>query len=119
MHKGATILIVEDEDFQRIILKKILTDNGYHVIEASNGTDGLEIMRTSKIDLVISDLEMPKMDGVEFTKWVKELNPKFPVVIITAHASNFSPKELLNVNVDALLHKPFDKEELLKILQRL
>jgi CheY-like chemotaxis protein len=119
MNKGATILIVEDEDFHRVILKKILTDHGYHVVEAVNGSDGLEVMRTTKIDLVISDLEMPGMDGMEFTKWVKELYPKFPVVIVTAHASNFSPKEILNVNVDAFLHKPFNKEDLLKILERL
>jgi CheY-like chemotaxis protein len=117
--KGATILIVEDEDFHRILLKKILVDNGYQVIEASNGTDGLEIMRTSKIDMIISDLEMPKMDGMEFTKWVKEHNPKFPVVIITGHASNFSPKEIIDVNVDAFLHKPFQKDDLLEIIERL
>jgi CheY-like chemotaxis protein len=119
MKKGSTILIVEDEESHRLILKKVLTDNGYNIIEAVNGAEGLEIMRTSKIDMVISDLEMPKMDGMEFSKWVKDMNPRYPIVIVTGHVSNFSPKELLDMNIDGILHKPIEREELLKILDRL
>ena len=119
MKQGSTILVIEDEEIHRVILKKVLVDQGYNVIDATNGAEALEIMRTSKVDLAIADLEMPVMDGMEFTKWVKELNPKFPVVVITAHANNFSPKEILNVNVDAFLNKPIQMDDLLKLVERL
>ncbi len=119
MKIGSKILIVEDEDLHRLIIRKKLEDKGYAVIEASDGKAGLEILRTSHVDLAIVDLEMPIMNGMEFTKWVKEINPEFPVVIITGHATNFSPKEIINVNVDAFMHKPIDLDELIKTIERL
>jgi DNA-binding NarL/FixJ family response regulator len=76
-------------------------------------------LRTVKVDLAIVDLEMPVMDGMEFTKWVKEIHPNFPVVIVTAHASNFSPKEILDANVNAFLSKPLQLDELIKLVERL
>jgi CheY-like chemotaxis protein len=119
MKSGSTILVVEDEYLHRLIIKKKMEDNGFIILEAADGAEGLEILRTLRVDLAIVDLEMPVMDGMEFTKWVKEINPKFPVIIITAHAENFSSKEILATNVDAFLHKPIDTDELLKIIERL
>lgn len=116
MNKEATILVVEDEDIHCLILKRLLESNGYLVLIASNGVEGLEIMRTSKVDLAIVDLEMPLMNGMEFTKWVKGINPNFPVIIVTAHAANFSPQEILEANVEALIQKPIVADELLKII---
>jgi CheY-like chemotaxis protein len=119
MKNGSTILIVEDEEIHRLILNKVLEGYGYIVLDATNGAEGLEVLRTVKVDLAVVDLEMPVMDGIEFTKWVKEINPNFPVIIITAHASNFSPKEILDANVDAMLSKPLQMDELIKLVERL
>jgi CheY-like chemotaxis protein len=119
MKNGSTILVVEDEDIHRLILKKVLESYGYMVLDAANGAEGLEVLRTLKVDLAIVDLEMPVMDGMEFTKWVKEINPNFPVVIVTAHASSFSPKEILDANVNAFLSKPLQMDELIKLVERL
>ena len=119
MKTGSTILIVDDEHLYRTIIKKILEDHGFTVAVAGDGAEGLEIMRTKKIDLAIVDLEMPVMDGMEFTKWVKEINPKFPVIIVTAHAKEYSPEELLAANVEALMQKPIETVELLKLIERL
>ena len=119
MKNGSTILVVEDEDIYRLILKKVLEGNGYKVIDAANGSVGLEVMRTLKVDLAIVDLEMPVMNGMEFTKWVKEINPNFPIIIVTAHASNFSPKEILDANVHAILSKPLQMDEFIKLVERL
>ena len=77
MKKGSTILVVDDEDIHRLILKRTLENNGYVILAAANGAEGLEVMRTLKVDLAIVDLEMPVMNGMEFTKWVKEINPEF------------------------------------------
>jgi CheY-like chemotaxis protein len=119
MKKGSTILIVDDEEVHRLILHRLLGNNGYEVLEASNGAEGLELMRTLKVDLAIVDLEMPVMDGMEFTKWVKEINPKFPVIILTAHALNFSPQEILAANVEAFMQKPIVTEELLRMVDQI
>ena len=116
MKKGSTILVVDDEDIHRLILKRTLENNGYVILAAANGAEGLEIMRTLKVDLAITDLEMAVMDGMEFTKWVKEINPDFPVIIVTAHAANFSPQEILAANVEALIQKPIVPDELLRIV---
>jgi CheY-like chemotaxis protein len=117
MQKGSKILIVEDEDSYRLVLKKILEDNGFIIMEAMNGAAGLEIMRTSRVDLAIVDLEMPIMDGMEFTKWVKEIDPKFPVIIVTAHERNFSPLDIISTNVEAFIHKPFEISELIQTIE--
>ena len=117
MQKGSKILIVEDDDSYRLILRTILEDNGFLVTEAVNGAAALEVLRTSPMDLAVVDLEMPVMNGIEFTKWVKDIDPKFPVIIITAHEKHFSPSEIISVNVEAFIHKPFQIEELLKTIE--
>ena len=76
-------------------------------------------MRTSKVDLAIVDLEMPIMDRMEFTKCVKETDPNFPANIVTAHATNYSPQDILAANVEAFLQKPIVTDELLRIIERL
>jgi CheY-like chemotaxis protein len=117
MKNGSTILVVEDEDIYRLILKRVLESKGYVVLDAANGAVGLEIMRTSKLDLAIVDLEMPVMNGMEFTKWVKAINPNFPVIIVTAHAADFPPQDILAMNVEAFMQKPIVTDELLKIIR--
>jgi CheY-like chemotaxis protein len=117
MKKVSTLLVVEDESIHRLILKRVLENIGYVVLDAANGAEGLEIMRTLKVDLAIVDLEMPVMDGMEFIKWVREIYPKFPVIIITAHAANFSPHGILAANVEAFIQKPIVADELIKIIE--
>jgi two-component system, sensor histidine kinase len=119
MKSGSTILIVEDEEIHRLILRRILENKGYVIVDATNGAEGLEVLRTLKVDMAIVDLEMPIMDGMEFTKWVKDTIPNFPVVIVTAHAESFSPQDILSANVEAFLHKPIIPDELLKIIEQI
>ncbi len=119
MKNGSTILILDDEDIHRLILKRVLENKGHVVLEAANGAEGLEVMRTLKVDLAIVDLEMPIMDGMEFTRWVKEINPYFPIIIVTAHAANFSPENILAANVEAFIQKPVVTEDLLRIIEHI
>jgi CheY-like chemotaxis protein len=119
MKNGATILVVEDEDMHRVILRRVLENKGYIVLDAAHGAEGLEVMRTLKVDLAIVDLEMPVMDGMEFTKWVKEINPDFPVIIVTAHAANFASQDILAANVEAFIQKPIEIDELLRIIEHM
>jgi CheY-like chemotaxis protein len=119
MKKGSTILVVDDEEIHRLVLNRMLEKHGYVVLDAANGAEGLEVMRTLKVDLAIVDLEMPVMDVMEFTKWVKEINPTFPVIILTGHALNFSPQDILAAEVEAFLQKPILTDELIRVIENI
>jgi CheY-like chemotaxis protein len=119
MKKGSTILVVEDEEIHRLLLRRVLENNGYVILDAANGAEGLEVLRTLKVDLAIVDLEMPVMDGMEFTKWVKDIIPNFPMIIVTGHASNFSPQDILAADVEAFLQKPIVTDELIRIIENI
>jgi len=81
--KNKVFLVVDDEDIHRLILKRTLENNGYVILAAANGAEGLEIMRTLKVDLAIVDLEMPVMDGMEATRIIRqEISKTLPMRII-------------------------------------
>ena len=107
----ATLLLVEDNREMREYLSSILTD--YNLIEASNGEEALEILTNNPIDALITDYMMPKMDGYELIKQVKERKYSFPILVITARADIKSKLNVLALGIDDYLTKPFIEEELL------
>ena len=119
MKVGSHILIVEDNETFRDLVKEVFGDHGYQVSEAGNGLEGLAVMERQPINAAIVDLEMPLMNGLDFTKHVKAKNPNFPVVMVTAYAAFHSPAEILEANVDAFLQKPVPMDKLLKIVEQL
>jgi CheY-like chemotaxis protein len=111
---GDKILLVDDNSDFRSILNSALTDKGFVIGEAGDGQEALEIVQREQFAMAIVDLDMPRMDGLEFTRRAKALIPKFPVIMITAYAQFHSPGEILSAGVDAFLQKPVD----LAMLQR-
>src|SRR3972149_5338920 len=81
------ILVVDDEKGQRDILKKILANQGYEVLTSPNAADGLRLFKENEIDVVLTDLKMPGMDGLEFLKGIIKESPHATVVIMTAHGT--------------------------------
>ena len=81
-----TILIVDDEPNYQIVLSEILKDEGYEVFTANSGLAGLPIVYSTDLDLVLSDMKMPGMDGIAFLEKIKEYNKELPVILITAYA---------------------------------
>lgn len=104
-------LIVDDNDDMRQYLISILKD--YNCIEATNGIEALEILKTKNIDFIITDYMMPNLNGYEFVVKLKEDNTRIPVIMLTARTDTNTKLSILKLGVDDYITKPFDKEELL------
>jgi len=113
------ILVVDDEPLQRGILQTILNAAGYEVRLASNGRDALELIRKFLPDIVLTDLKMPEMDGLELLQRLPEELPMRPTVILmTAHGTIGSAVAALKQGAFDYLTKPLDKEQLLLTIRK-
>lgn len=116
--KAKTILLVEDDEHLRGALNKALEKTGARVLVAADGAAAVDILLIETIDLVLSDIQMPHMNGVELTRYVKESNP-VPVVLMTAFSDLVESKQAAELGADAFFAKPFDSGELFETLGRL
>jgi response regulator RpfG family c-di-GMP phosphodiesterase len=105
------ILLVDDDDTFRPALQKTLISLGHNVVPANNGEDALSIFSHSDFDLVISDIRMPKMDGVALTKAIKA-SKSTPVILITGFAEILETQEAHQLGCDEFLPKPFERDDL-------
>ncbi|MDD2463769.1 MAG: sigma-54 dependent transcriptional regulator [Desulfobulbus sp.] len=108
-----TILIVDDEPNYQIVLAELLKDEGYEVFTADSGKAGLPIVYSTDLDMVISDMKMPGMDGIEFLAKIKEYNRELPVILITAYAEVEKAVEAMRLGAFTYLAKPFSNQQLL------
>jgi len=114
-----SILIVDDEENTRIGLSKLLTQEGFEVGSAANGNEALDYLGQKKVNLVISDINMPDMNGLTF---LRELSRKFPsinVIMITAYGGVESYLEAMNLGAYEYLHKPVRLEELRSVMKKI
>lgn len=112
------ILVVDDEKTQRDILQAILKREGYRIVTVASGQDALEQLRQEEFDLILTDLKMQGLSGMELLEKVLELNPQQCVIIMTAHGTIDSAVEATRKGAFNYLEKPLDKEHLLFTLQR-
>lgn len=114
-----TILLVEDYDDSRQMLKFHLEERGYRVVEASNGYDAIEYVRRELPDLILMDMAMPEIDGLNATRRIKEIagTDKIPVICVTAHGDFYSEKAV-DAGCVEVVAKPVDDENLHKIIER-
>jgi len=116
---GKTILIVEDEEVSRFLFEKALKKTRANLFFVKNGFDAVELVKeNSEIDLVLMDIRLPRMDGLEATAKIKELYPEMPVVIQTAYALHSAQNEAINSGCDDFITKPIKVETLLSILRK-
>lgn len=113
----AKILVVDDDKGIRDILEIILAQEGYDVTSLEDGVKALAKCRKQKFDLIITDLKMPKMDGIEFLKAVREISPESLVILITAYASGESAVKAMQEGAYDYLEKDFDIEDLKRLVQ--
>jgi two-component system nitrogen regulation response regulator NtrX len=109
---GASILIIDDEKAIRNVLKDILTVEGYKVEEASDGEEGLKKI-TGNVDVVLCDIKMPKVDGIEFLEKASELFPELPVIMISGHGNIETAVEAVKKGAFDYISKPPDLNRLL------
>src|SRR5512144_1391193 len=112
------ILIVDDEEMIRDLCLHILTAEGYQVTTASNGAAAFETLNRNDMDLLITDIKMPGMDGLDLFERVKQLNQDIVTIFITGHGTLDTAIESLMRGIDGFVLKPFTQEELLSAVER-
>ena len=107
------IMVVDDDRNTRRLLQAVLEADGYKVLTAENGEDALALMDSEYVDLVVLDIMMPKMDGYEFTRTLRETNNNLPVLMVSAKELPSDKKHGFLVGTDDYMTKPFSMKELM------
>ena len=116
-----TILIIENEVSNRILIERVLSTRGYRCISASNGLEALNILDHEGVDLILTDLSMPVLDGYRTTQLIRE-RPSLsnvPIVAVTAYALNDENEAAMRIGCNEYLTKPFKPRQLLEVVDRL
>jgi two-component system cell cycle response regulator DivK len=116
------ILVVEDQEDNRQILRDLLTNGGYDMIEAENGQDAITAAEANHPDLILMDIQLPLLDGYEATRRIKS-NPdlkSIPIIVVTSYALSGDEEKARNAGCDDYVAKPYSPRQLLaKIRARL
>ncbi|MEJ2102834.1 MAG: response regulator [Desulfobacterales bacterium] len=111
------ILVVDDEDFQRDLLKKLLTKAGYTVAEAESPEAAFLLMKNEDFPVIITDLIMLDMDGVEFCQRIRERNSQSVIIALTGYADLYDPQKLKRVGFDSYLTKPIKLDKIQPVVE--
>lgn len=111
------VLIVDDDAAHRLMLRETLKDRGYIPVEAASGEEGLKILKSQVADLVLLDIKMPGMGGMEALRKIKAFNPALPVIMMTAYATVQTAIEALKLGAEDYLLKPLNLDELEEAIQ--
>ena len=115
-----TVLVIDDEPLVRTVVARLLEEWGFKAVEARNGKEGLQLARgvDGALSLVISDLTMPEMDGLEFAGAFRKLYPAVPILFITGKSAS-ALADRISSGRDHLLFKPFDPDTFLDTVARI
>ena len=116
-----TILIVENETSNRILIERVLSTRGYRCISASNGQEALNMLDREQVDLILTDLSMPVLDGYQTTQLIRArpTMANVPIVAVTAYALHDENEAAMQIGCDEYLTKPFKPRQLLEVVDRL
>ncbi len=113
-----TILITDDDESLRRVLEYNLSKKGYRLLLASNGEEALNIFKSEDVDIVVTDIKMEKMDGLELLENIKRLNNNVLVIMITAHGSIETAVKAMKLGAYDYITKPFDRDELQVMVEK-
>jgi two-component system cell cycle sensor histidine kinase/response regulator CckA len=111
------ILLVDDEEGYRELIARVLTKAGYEVLQAADGLEALSTLEKSNIDLVISDILMPNLNGYALVARLRAKWPKMPVILTTGFLSQDAAKSMMNGSVD-FIPKPINADTLVDLIHR-
>lgn len=114
------IMVVEDYDDTRYFLKQLLEKKGYQVLEAANGQEAIEVAQREHPDLIVMDLDLPILDGIGATQYLRQQpdTKHLPIVAVTAYPMSFTRVKAFAKGCDEYLRKPIDFDEFEKVLMR-
>lgn len=112
------VLLIDDDDAMREIVEMILLEQGLEVVTVADGVAALETAKASHFDLVLSDLRMPKMSGLDVLVALKALEPQTPVIILTAYASKETAQACMDSGAFDYMRKPFMLGDLVSLVNR-
>ncbi|GAC1320155.1 MAG: response regulator [Chloroflexota bacterium] len=115
----AKILVVDDAAFMRVRAAKVLSDNGYTVVQAENGQQAVAIYATEQPDAVLMDITMPEMDGLEALKAIRAADPNARIAMVTAMGQQNIVMEALRSGARDFVVKPFQPERVLSAVQKM
>jgi len=113
-----TILIVDDEKNYLTILSAVLEEEGFEILTALSGQEAIDIQKTSDVDLILTDMKMPEMDGIELLEHIKAIDPDLPVLMMTAHGTVDKAVEAMQKGAYTYILKPFDNERLILYVKK-
>ncbi|MBI4422804.1 MAG: response regulator [Elusimicrobia bacterium] len=114
----ARILVVDDEADMRLALSNVLTRTGHQVAEAPEGESALAVVEQGLLDLVLLDMRLPGMDGIQILKRIRQARPELPVIMVTGYGSVDSAIEVMRLGASHYLAKPFSNKELVETVER-
>jgi DNA-binding NtrC family response regulator len=113
-----TILIVDDEPGIRTMVQFELSQQGYGIFTADSGSSALEVMKREKVDLILTDMRMPQMDGLDLVIQVRKAYPTLPIILMTGFIED-RVKKVQEYNLAATLNKPFTIDQLADVIRRI
>ncbi len=115
------ILIVDDNEKNRKLLKVILLENGYETIDAENGRKGIEMAKENIPDLILMDIQMPVMDGIQAVKILRsdETTKLIPIIALTSYAMKGDREKFLDKGFDAYIPKPIDIDRFIEVIKEI
>ena len=113
------ILLVEDNEMNRVVAETILNQYGASISEAVNGVDAVDAIRLKKYDIVLMDIQMPVMDGLEATRIIRnEIRSNIPIIALTANAVKGEMEKCIQAGMNDYLSKPFEEEDLIRLIAK-
>ena len=119
MSKKLNILIVDDDPYSLILLKEYLNSLNAEIYSAINGKNAVEICKNQPIDLVLTDILMPELNGIDAIKSIRKNNRDIKIIVQTGFTSKEKTDEIISVGADAFIIKPYSKNELLYVISEI
>jgi DNA-binding NtrC family response regulator len=118
MPVAGNILIIEDDPAIAMTLRRVLTEEGHQIVLEKRGDSGLALARARAFDLVLSDIKLPGLGGLELVRELREARPRLPIILMTAHGTTETAIQATQSGAFDYLLKPFEMPELLALVQK-